>query len=149
MTEPPSDPPSVSLSELLNAVLFASTADEFGGGAYVCRSTGKTYFVSDAIDPKEFPPDLEESDDYIAVPTSRDLNLGTRLVFAFVDDEMPEHRHEVSDIFRRKGAFGRFRGFLDHHNMLDRWYAHEAAATERAVRDWCEEEELPLSDAPS
>lgn len=150
MTEPSSDRASVSLSELLDAVLFASTGEDLGGGAYLCRSTGKIYFVSDYVDPEEeIPADLEESDDYIAVPTSRDLDLGTRLVFAFVDDEMPEHRDEVSDIFRRKGAYGRFKGFLAHHHMLDRWHAFEAAATERAVREWCEAEGLQVSDAPS
>lgn len=137
------------MSELLDAVLFASTGEELGGGAYLCRSTGKIYLVSDYIDPEEdLPADIEESDDYVAVPTSRDLDLGTRLVFAFVDEEMPEHRHEVSDIFRRKGAYGRFKDFLYHRDMLDRSQAYEAAATERAVREWCENMDIPLIDAP-
>ncbi len=47
-------------------------------------------------------------------------------------------------MFRRKGAYGRFKPLLQDRGPLERWYAFEAAATERALKDWCELNDIPL-----
>lgn len=140
-------PVSVNFSELLDAFELASAAEDLGGQTHICLSTGKTYFVSDMLDAEEHvPEDIEESDDHIPLPTRRELDLGTPLVFAFVDQEMPGDSGAVSAIFRRKGAYGRFKDLLCGRNLLDKWHAFEASTTEQTLRIWCQECGIQLSD---
>jgi hypothetical protein len=51
-------------------------------------------------------------DDYIAVPHKNELGLGRRLVFDFVDQELPRDADAVSDFFRRRGAYARLKALL-------------------------------------
>jgi hypothetical protein len=67
-------------------------------------------------------------------------------VFAFAEQVMPDHYDTVRDIFRRRGAYGRFKDFLDAKRMLERWYDFEAKAAERALRAWCQENGIELTD---
>ena len=131
------------------------TAYEFGdfGGAgltqsYVCKRTGTIYTVSDYADvPEEdTPEDLETSDQYIALPHKRDLDLGRPLVFEFVAQELPDAWDEVSDIFHRKGAYVRYKDMLRRRGALDKWHAFENAATEKALREWAAEVGIQFRD---
>jgi hypothetical protein len=75
-----------------------------------------------------------------------DLDLGTRLVFRFVEEVMPDDYDEVRDIFRREGAYGRFKAFLVGRRALDRWHTYSAKAQEEALRQWCAENGVELAD---
>lgn len=68
------------------------------------------------------------------------------LVFAFAEQMMPDYYYTVRDIFRRKGAYGRFKKFLGARGMLNRWFDFEAKATESALRGWCEAHGIELTD---
>jgi putative CocE/NonD family hydrolase len=115
--------------------------------AYIRTDTGTIHLVSEAIDEEE-PDDLESSDAYVSVPHKNDLDLGRNLVFAFVEEHMPDDWDTVRDIFRKRGAYGRFKDLLQRRRMLDKWFAYEESATEAAVRAWCEDVGIQLSDAP-
>ena len=80
------------------------------------------------------------------MPDKWDLDLGSRLVFAFAEQVMPDDYDTVRDIFRRKGAYGRFKKFLGARGMLETWYDFEAKATESALRTWCEVYGIALTD---
>jgi hypothetical protein len=138
----------VAFSEVLDALDFASVGEGIDTQAYICVSTGRVHFMSDANDPEEdaLPEGFEDSDDYLAVPTRRELNLGNRLVFSFAEEEMPEDYGLVRDMFRMKGAYGRWRAFLQGRRMLQRWYDFETKATEAALRAWCAENGVVLED---
>ena len=128
-----------SFSELLDAVEFVSVDDYGENEAVLSRETGKIYFRSRVSDLDEMPDDLEDHyEKYIAIPNKRDLDLGTSLVFDFVDEFLPDDFDEVRSIFNRKGAYGRFRDLLTRRHAVDRWYEFESKATERALREWCE-----------
>ncbi len=66
------------------------------------------------------------------------------MVEAFVEEALPDEWNRVAEMFRRKGAYGRFKPLLQDRGALERWYAFEAAATERALKDWCELNDIPL-----
>jgi hypothetical protein len=138
----------VAISELVDALEFASAGESLEFKAYICIATGKVHFVSDDIDPEDegVPDDVEESDDYVAVPDKRFLDLGNKLVFAFAEEVMPDDYDTVRDIFRKRGAYRRFKDLLDHRRMLDAWYDFETKATERALRAWCDENDIALAD---
>jgi hypothetical protein len=139
---------SISFDDVLMAHEFVSSGQHFECAAYISTSTGKIYYVSDLTGDDELPEDAEESDDSISVPHKNDLNLGRNLVFSFVRQELPDAYGDVSDIFRKRGAYGRFKGLLQRHGMLEAWYAFEERATKEAVRAWCEEVDIQLTDAP-
>ena len=46
--------------------------------------------VMDFDDDLQIPDDVCDSEDWVWVPTKRDLNLGTPLVFQFIEMEMPD-----------------------------------------------------------
>jgi Uncharacterised protein family (UPF0158) len=139
---------AVSLRELVDACEFvsvSSAATEFR--AYICTSTGVIYSVTGQDDLDEgLPNDIEESDQYISVPHKHDLNLGRRLVFSFIERELPDEYDRIRDLFRRRGAYGRFKDFLARRDMLDKWHQFEQQSAEEALRDWCEQSEIPLRE---
>ena len=144
MSDKPPEMVPVKFSELLDAFEFSNVGGTTEYHAYVGRHTGKAYFVTgqDDLD-DEVPDDIDESVDYLHLPDKWDLDLGSRLVFAFAEQIMPDDYDTVRDIFRRRGAYGRFKDFLDAKGMLQRWYDFEAAATERAL---CQENGVELTD---
>ncbi|MFO0977405.1 MAG: UPF0158 family protein [Planctomycetaceae bacterium] len=123
---------------------------------YICRTTGKIIYQSpdnlesdcwseedqEDEDSGEARPDVDYDDDtrYCMVPNKDSLDLGSRLVRRFAEERLPDHRHEVSDIFRRRGAYRRFKELLADLNKLEEWYQYEQAATECALLTWAEEE---------
>jgi hypothetical protein len=54
--------------------------------------------------------------------------------------------YEVRRIFSRKGAYGRYKTMLVRRSALDRWYNFSNKAEEAALREWCTENEIELSD---
>jgi len=80
------------------------------------------------------------------VPHKYDLDLGNALVFDFVDEFMPDDYGMVRNMFRRRGAYSRFKDFLERRDMLDAWYEYENARTEKALREWCEEVGIELKE---
>jgi hypothetical protein len=117
--------------------------------AYLDPRTGRIFYVSDLVDTEDedIPEDLDTSDIYIPIPDKRELGLGLVVVEAFVDSELPDDWKKVLEIFRRKGAYGRFKQLLQDRGALERWYAFEAAAAAEALRNWCEANEIPLKAA--
>jgi hypothetical protein len=130
---------TVNYDELEEAFMFVNSGELIEHGAYISLDTGKIYYVSEDCPDDDAPDDIEESDRYVAVPGKFDLELGQELVFGFVEQEMPDFYEEVHDIFHRKGAYRRFKDFLEQKGLLEKWYKFEADATEKALREWCAE----------
>jgi hypothetical protein len=141
--------PAPCIPVAFDDLLWAYEFVDMGGGecrAYIDPRTGRIFLVSDLVDgeDEDVPKDLETSDIYIAIPDKFDLDLGRPVVNSFVDKKLPDDWDRVVEIFRRKGAYGRFKQLLADRDALERWYAFETAATEQALRDWCEANDIPL-----
>ncbi|HEX5393766.1 MAG TPA: UPF0158 family protein [Rhodocyclaceae bacterium] len=137
---------SIPYSELSEAFEFGAAGEELS--AYLSLDTGKFYFVSDFLEPEEeLPSDIEDSDRYLLLPGKRDLDLGVRLALRFTEEAFPALLSEVSEIFRRKGAYARYRDFLESHDAVERWYQFEADATKEALLAWCAENKVQVTDA--
>ncbi|MGH8602631.1 MAG: hypothetical protein ACREXR_07595, partial [Gammaproteobacteria bacterium] len=91
------------------------------------------------------PDNLETSDRYIAVPHKNDLNLGRKLALSFVEQKLPDDYNTVAGFFRNRGAYSRFKDLLESRGVLEKWYLFEASAMETALREWCQENSVPLS----
>ena len=82
------------------------------------------------------------------VPSRRDLRLGKRLAVRFVQASLPERLEETYEIFAARGAYARFKDMLERDRALEAWYAFEAEAVERELRDWAESEALAVAASP-
>jgi len=136
---------TVHLDELLAAYdwVSGSEATVLSCEAYVSRVTGEIHWIGEGID-EEPPEDIDDGSLYIAVPQKSDFDLGRSLVLRFVEEHIPDSIESVYEFFRRRGAYAKFKSLLDRVGQLDAWYQYEQAATEEALRNWCEENDLTL-----
>ena len=123
---------------------FVSSQPRFTNEAFVSKATGEIYFVSAFGDSDELPEDIEDADKYITLPHKNDLDLGIVLVREFVWQRIPDQAEQVERIFSRKGAYARFKDFLDRLGLLKDWYSFQAAQTESALKRWCAEQHIDL-----
>jgi hypothetical protein len=136
---------SPAFEDLLLAYEWVSADPGGENSAYVCRTTGRVYWISDAIDSEsDLPEDIEDATRYLAVAHKHDLDLGNRLALQFVADAVP-HKYEVAvAYFHHAGAYRKFKDMLEREGKLEKWYEFEAAAVESALRAWVAENELPI-----
>ena len=123
---------------------FVSGAPPCEHLAVVHRITGESYFSSSLAGIDEIPEEAEGDDDYLWIPHKYDLDLGKALVMDYVRIRCADDFDEVCAIFRRKGAYGRFKDLLAHKGLLDDWYAFERERTRAALLNWCEEKGIVL-----
>lgn len=125
--------------------MFVSMSPPHEHYAYLNKETGDVYHVSEIGDSDELPNDFDESEKYVSIPHKNDLGLGRNLVFDFVADNLPDEFEEVQSIFGSKGAYARYKDFLESKGQLRAWYDFENKAMERALRDWCSSNEIELA----
>jgi hypothetical protein len=130
--------------EDLSAVFdFVSFGAPMEHQAYISIDTGTIYWISE-VNPleEEIPEDLGTSDRYIAIPHRNDLDLGSDLALRFAAEQLAGLFNRVEQFFRHRGAYARFKELLASEGCLDKWYAFEAESTERALRNWCTENDI-------
>ena len=138
---------AVAYDEILSAFEFVSSAAPVERSAYISLDTGQVHWVSELCPVDEdIPDDLETSDRCVAVPHKNDLGLGKRLALRFAAEELPGFYEQAAAIFRRKGGYSRFKRLLETKGVLETWYEFEARATERALKEWCAQNDIPLAE---
>jgi hypothetical protein len=81
------------------------------------------------------------------VPDKNELDLGRRLVDRFVRERLPDDVEQLRDFFQRKGAYSRLKVLLADQGVLQQWYEFEQAETSAALRAWCHENGIELTDS--
>lgn len=131
--------------DLESAFDFVSAAAPNEHAAYIALDDGRIHWVSEHGEIDEpVPDDLDQEGRYIEVPHKYDLDLGNRLALRFAEAFFPEHHDEVDGLFRRKGAYARFKQWLEEEAELEQWYRFEAESTRRALLEWCEENDIAV-----
>lgn len=138
----------VKLDDLIIAMDYVSGGAMLNSAVYLCIATGEIHYYSDDFQDDEAPPleDVELSDEYIAIPDKSDLDLGKRLVFRFVREVLPDAFDDVEEIFRRRGAYGRYKSLLERRGILERWYEYEQASQKEALKEWCADNGVAFTD---
>jgi hypothetical protein len=135
----------VKYEDLTMAFDFVSSGAPMENEAYISLDTGAvSWSVDSDSGDDQVPEDLGESERYLEIPHKNDLDLGKNLVFRFIAAEMPSLFARVEGIFRRKGAYSRFKELLSAEGLLEDWYAFEAAETDAALRAWCRENDIRI-----
>ncbi len=80
--------------------------------AMVCRSTGTVCWCTADGENDDIPEEAYESDDWITVPDFKDLRCGQNLVFDFVDERIPADIAQIHSMFRKSGAYARYKDLL-------------------------------------
>jgi hypothetical protein len=113
---------------------FVGSAPPMEHNAFISLDTGQIYWTSE-LNPMEegLPDDFETSDRYIAIPHKNDLDLGRDLALGFVARDLPKRYAQAEDIFRRKGAYARFKQLLESERVLEKWYKFESESVEKAL----------------
>jgi hypothetical protein len=136
---------TVIYEDLSAAFDFVSFAAPMEHQAYISIDAGTIHWISE-MNPleEETPEDLETSGRYVAIPHKNDLDLGSDLALRFAAEELPGLYDRVEQFFRHRGAYARFKELLASEGRLDKWYAFEAESIERALRNWCTENDITL-----
>ena len=135
--------------EIYDAFWFVSGAGYGENSAIMDKNTGQSYFQSDYCDMDEMEQLADEDFDpaiHISIPHKNDLDLGRNLVFKFVEQFMTDDYEKVAQIFRKKGAYSRYKYLLDSRGMLEQWYDFENQSEQFALLEWCKENEIDLID---
>ena len=136
----------IKFSDIEMAYEYVSFGSPGDHSAYLRKETGEILYASEYCDSDEGILDDLEDDKYIEIPNKRDLRLGKDLVLDFVAGNLPEELHSVNAMFRRRGAYSRFKGLLEDRGLLQQWYDYESKAQVAALRRWCEENDIEVSD---
>ena len=124
----------IRLSDIRDAFFFVSSASYGMHSAVLCRDTGRTLYRSEMAGIDEIGDECVDSDAWIEIPHKNELGLGQSLVFDFIELHLPDEYRRVQQIFRRRGAYGRFKDFLEAKGLLQRWYDFENEREEQALR---------------
>lgn len=140
---------AVNRDDIELAFNFVSSGAPMEHSAYISLDTGKIYWVSE-LSPteEEVPEDLETSDRYMALPHKNELGLGSNLALGFAEHELPDRYQDVEAIFRRKGAYRRFKDLLESEGLLEKWYTFEEATMDKALREWCAANDIEIVETP-
>ncbi|KAB2929533.1 MAG: hypothetical protein F9K25_10610 [Candidatus Contendobacter sp.] len=131
---------NVKLDDLLTAFEWVSASGSLEDSALISKETGSIYLRSDDYELEdELPEDLDDPSIYVSVPHKNDLDLGKWLAIRYVDEALSDYASTVREIFRKKGAYAKFKNLLDRKGHLDKWYSYESKAVEKALRAWAEE----------
>ena len=135
----------INYDDLETAFMFVSS--DFPGmcTAVIHKKTGKSYYYSELSDTDDYPDDAS-SDDYIEIPHKNDLGLGRELVFDFIAEYRPDVLPQIREIFSYRGAYSRFRSFLNSAGLEQKWYDFENKRTREALQEWCKMNNLEIED---
>ena len=134
----------VTLDEIQDAFSFVSS-DAYGmNRAVLCLDNGEIYFHSEMGTFDELDEDKLDCDNFVVIPHKNDLDLGQRLVFDFAEQHLADDLDRVQQIFSRRGAYRRFKDFLEQKNLLQDWYDFESQREEEALREWALDNKIEL-----
>lgn len=142
----------IEFEDILDGYEYSNVDPYLGSYAWIDLKTGRVHFHSDSNpDADDFNDEFGDMEHYdeenvLAIPNRYDLDLGKELVFDFMSEKMPQDYNRVQDIFSYRGAYARFKDFLHERGMLQEWYNYEDEQTRAALRRWCEDNNLEISE---
>jgi hypothetical protein len=136
----------IKFSNIQDAFFFVSSASYGMNTVILPKDTGQILYHSEMGDLDEIDDDDFDWDTCIEIPHKNDLDMGKNLIFEFVEMQLPDDYHYVQQIIRKRRAYRRFKDFLETKGLLEMWYDFESKREEQALRKWCLDNEIELSD---
>ncbi len=136
----------VKFSDIQDAYSFVSSAPYGDHSAVLRMDTGQILYSSEMGGIDEIEDADLDGETCVEIPHKNDLDLGKALVFEFVETHMADAYDDVRQMFRSQGAYSRFKSMLESKGLLESWYDFEQRREEEALREWCRDNEIELSD---
>ncbi len=130
---------TIDYNELELAFDFVSSGSLFDATAYISRESGEILWQSFELE-NRLPKNLDDSALYAEIPSKSELKLGKALALHFASEHLNESFSIVEDMFNKRGAYSRFKVFLESKEILDRWYEYEQVSIKAALCGWAESE---------
>ena len=137
---------AIKFSDIEDAFMFVSMGQPYEHMAYLSKESGKIYYHSEFGDNIDELPDDIDDPTYIEIPHKKELGLGKNLALEFSYKFIPQKAEYIESIFRKKGAYSRFKNLLEKHGILEEWYEFEENAQRIALLKWCEENEISCNN---
>ena len=134
----------IKFQDIELAFEYVSSSQPLMNSAYISITTGQIFYHSDMYDSDELPEDFYEKHDYIEIPHKNDLDLGQRLVWQFVNTEIPGLTDKIKGFFSRRGAYSNYKSFLEEIGLLKKWYEFEKTSTKETLKEWCNENGIEI-----
>ena len=135
----------IKFSDIEDAFFFVSMGEMYMKSAFLCKKTGQLFYISDAGDSDELPEDIDDDPDkYIDIPHKNELDLGKSLVLEFSAMHLSDNFEQVNSFFHKKGAYSKFKNLLEVKGLLDKWYAFEEEEQNKALREWCKDNDINI-----
>ena len=130
----------IKFSDFEDAFLFVNMGEMYTYTAFLCKKTGKIFYISDAGDSDELPEDLDDDlDNYIDIPHKNEVNLGKPLVLQFLAIYLPDKKKKFNAFFRKKDPYSKFKNLLEAKGLLDKWYTFKETEQNKVLRKWCKD----------
>ena len=136
----------VKFKDIEDAYMTANAGGYVASRSRLDKATGKFYDQTDDGDNAKIPDEVSGSGNVVSLPDKKDLDLGPLMVFRFIRETFPDGYDKVSEIFTRRGAYGRYKKWLIANNLLDKWLEYSDAAEKTALRKWCTDNGVELED---
>lgn len=136
----------VKYSDIQQAYTIANAGKYDDRTALLDKSSGQFYVESESSNDAVIADEVFTSDTMVPLPDKKGFDLGSPLVFRFIRETHPEGYDKVSEIFTRRGAYGRYKKWLIANNLLARWEDYLNAAETKALRGWCADNGIELED---
>ncbi|MEX0962488.1 MAG: UPF0158 family protein [Pseudohongiellaceae bacterium] len=130
---------TIDYKELEMALDFVSGGIITSAAAYISRDTGKIFWESSELE-EELPQDIESPELYVQVPMKHELDLGKPLALKFAIKHLSDSYRAIEEIFQSRGAYSRFKSFLESNGCLEDWYEFEDASVRAALTEWADSE---------
>jgi hypothetical protein len=135
---------AISFDDIENAFLFVSMDQKYMNTAYLCKESGQIFYTSELGDSDALPEDIDDTEKYITIPHKNDLDLGKVLVFEFTSEYISEEMDRIYDFFRTRGAYSRYKDFLNEKGLLYKWYKFEDERQRTALKEWCQDNRIEI-----
>jgi len=134
----------IKFQDIELAFAYVSSSQPLINSAYISKTTEQIYYHSEMYDSDEFPEDFYEKHDYIEIPHRNDLDLGQLLVWQFVNKEIPGLTDKIRGLFSMRGAYSRYKSFLEEIGLLKKWHEFEDTKTKETLKEWCNENRIEI-----
>ncbi len=135
---------AIDFNDIDDAVMFSSSDGNLSS-AILDTESGNIYYISDLFDvEEELPEDIYENEKYIEIPNQKELGLGKPCAIAFVSEFLPDEIDRAYSIFSKRGAFSRFKDFIESKDLLSKWYDYQEKKRVEALKEWCEDNNIKL-----
>jgi hypothetical protein len=129
----------IKFSDIELAFDYVSSMPMTANTAVLCKNTGDFFYSSDYDSEDEIPEDIYDREDCIVIPHKNEIDLGKNLVFEFVEKHLPDDFEHVRQMFRKRGAYARYKNLLENRDLLKKWYDFEHTRQTETIREWCKE----------